>query len=118
MLRLFALVALSFVIALAARGWASQTQPPAEINPPIDLNDPANIAEGRKFFQVTCSHYCHGKDGVGGGLRAPSLRNRGLDSIYIFNRISNGRPPMPAFKTIYTPEQIWKLVAYVESLKD
>lgn len=25
---------------------------------------------------------------------------------------------MPAFKTIHTPEQIWKLVAYVQSLKD
>ncbi len=85
--------------------------------PPVDLNDAAVIQAGRDLFHVTCSHYCHGPGAKGGGARGPSLRHRDFDNAYLFQRISNGQPPMPAFKDVYTPEQIWKLIAYVQSLK-
>ena len=104
--------------ALAEPASAPAPEAPAAVTPLIDLKDPANIEAGREFFQVTCSHYCHGKDARGGGMRGPSLRNRNFDNAYLFGRISNGFPPMPAFKDIYTPDQIWKLIAYIQSLKD
>ena len=88
------------------------------LKPPIDLADPANIEAGRKMFNVTCTHYCHGKDARGSGLRGPSLRNGGFDNWYLYGRISGGRPPMPAFAGIYTSEQIWKIIAYIQSLRD
>jgi mono/diheme cytochrome c family protein len=88
------------------------------LKPPIDLADPANIEAGRQMFNVTCTHYCHGKDARGSGLRGPSLRNGGFDNWYLYGRISGGRPPMPAFAGIYTSEQIWKIIAYIQSLRD
>jgi mono/diheme cytochrome c family protein len=91
---------------------------PAAVTPPIDLNDVKAIEAGKEHFQVTCTHYCHGAGGRGGGIRGPSLRNRHFDNAYLFARISNGFPPMPAFKEIYTPEQIWNIIAYIQSLKD
>jgi mono/diheme cytochrome c family protein len=91
---------------------------PTALVPPIDLNDPANIEAGREMFNVTCTHYCHGRDARGGGMRGPSLRNGNFDNAYLFGRITGGKPPMPAFGSTYTTEQIWKIIAYVKSLKD
>jgi len=115
--RSVALVAALLALALTTWVWAGQT-PTATLQPPIDLADPANIEAGRQMFNVTCTHYCHGKDARGSGLRGPSLRNGGFDSWYLYGRISGGRPPMPAFAGIYTPEQIWKIIAYIQSLRD
>src|SRR5207302_9107506 len=107
------------LLALVLTTWvrASQT-PTTTLQPPIDLSDPINIEAGRQMFNVTCTHYCHGKDAQGGGMRGPSLRNQGFDNAYLYGRISGGKPPMPAFASIYTPEQIWKLIAYIQSLRD
>ena len=91
---------------------------PTALIPPIDLNDPINIEAGREMFNVTCTHYCHGREARGGGMRGPSLRNGNFDNAYLFGRITEGKPPMPAFGSTYTPEQIWKIIAYVKSLKD
>lgn len=83
----------------------------------VDLADPAVIDAGRQLFHGTCTHYCHGREARGGGILGPSLHHRDFDNAYLFSRISNGRAPMPAFKDLYSPEQIWKLIAYIQSLK-
>jgi mono/diheme cytochrome c family protein len=82
--------------------------------PPIDLSDPAIIKEGAELYGQTC-RYCHGKDGQGG--RGPTLRGRGFDFRHVFDRITNGYPPMPAFNRVYSPDQVWKIVAFVQSMK-
>ena len=82
--------------------------------PPLDLNDPAIVKQGEELYGQTC-RYCHGKEGQGG--RGPTLRGRGFDYRYVFDRITNGYPPMPAFNRLYTPEQVWKIVAFVQSMK-
>jgi mono/diheme cytochrome c family protein len=82
--------------------------------PPIDRNDPAIVEEGKQLYGQTC-RYCHGKEGQGG--RGPALRGRELDFRHVFLRITNGYPPMPAFSNVYTPDQVWKIVAFVESMK-
>lgn len=82
--------------------------------PPLDLNDPAIVKEGAELYGQTC-RYCHGKEGQGG--RGPTLRGRGFDHRYVFDRITNGYPPMPAFNRLYTPEQVWKIVAFVQAMK-
>ncbi len=117
-------ISVLFLVLAGTAGVLAQpaTTPPAPASaappPPIDLSDPKAIEAGKEHFQVTCSHYCHGAGGRGGGIRGPSLRSRNFDNAYLFARISNGFPPMPAFKDIYTPEQIWTIIAYIQSLKD
>ena len=66
------------------------------------------------MYGQTC-RYCHGKEGQGG--RGPTLRGRDFDDRYVFDRITNGYPPMPAFNRLYTPGQVWKIVAFVQSMK-
>jgi putative heme-binding domain-containing protein len=80
------------------------------------LTDPQFIAEGAKLFATSCGNaYCHGTGGNGGG--APRLRGKGFEAAYAFKAISNGLPgtSMPGFKTEFSEEQIWKLVAFILS---
>jgi mono/diheme cytochrome c family protein len=86
----------------------------AASKPPFPLDDPGAIAEGAKRFSASCTGYCHGREGR--VSRAPKLRGKTYDPSYLYGRIANGFPPMPAFQTILPPEEIWKLVAYVMSL--
>jgi mono/diheme cytochrome c family protein len=86
--------------------------------PPIDLKDPAAIEAGKTIFRHSCTTYCHGREGQGGGLRGPTLRNGNFENPYLFQVISSGRASMPAFSGTYTPEQIWQVIAYIQSLRD
>ena len=100
--------------ALFAQG---MRQPPAiSRTPPFDLKDEAAVDSGRRLFQQYCTGYCHGREGR--VSRAPKLRGRQFDSVYLYGRIANGFPPMPAFQTLLPAEDIWKLVAYIVSLED
>jgi cytochrome c oxidase cbb3-type subunit 3 len=82
--------------------------------------DRGAIAEGRTAFnRFNCSG-CHG-DHAGGGM-GPSLRD--VDWIYgssdaqVYSSIAQGRAHgMPAWGTRLNDDQIWKLVAYVHSLR-
>jgi mono/diheme cytochrome c family protein len=98
--------------------------PGAAENPPRRENpyhgSPAAMAEGRTLFvRMNCSG-CHG--GRAGGGMGPSLRD--VDWLYgstdaqIFDSIAEGRSQgMPAWGTQLPEDQIWKLVAYVKSLR-
>jgi mono/diheme cytochrome c family protein len=81
---------------------------------PFDLNDPRAVEEGSHLFRANCTHYCHNPEGR--AARAPALRGRDLAPDFVYQRIAKGLAPMPAFETRLSFEQIWKLVAYVESL--
>jgi len=78
------------------------------------------LGEGRQLFvRFNCSG-CHG--GRGGGGMAPSLRD--IDWLYgshddqVFSSIAEGRAHgMPTWQPQLTPDQIWKLVTYIKSLR-
>jgi len=115
------MMALAF--AGAVQALAQQSEPPAatgpsSVTPPFDLADPAVIEAGRQIFRVSCTTYCHGREGRGGGHRGPGLRNGTFDNAYLFEVIAKGRATMPAYAGLYPPEQIWKSIAYIQSLKD
>ena len=92
--------------------------PPRRPNP-YAHNVPA-MAEGRELFvRMNCSG-CHG--GRAGGGMGPSLRD--VDWLYgdtdaqIFDSIAEGRAHgMPSWGSYLPEDQIWKLVAYVKSLR-
>ena len=92
--------------------------PPREKNP--YAGNIAAMTEGRQLFvRMNCSG-CHG--GRAGGGMGPSLRD--VDWLYgstdaqIFSTVAQGRAHgMPAWGTQMTDDQIWKLVAYIQSLR-
>jgi mono/diheme cytochrome c family protein len=98
--------------------WAQGMRPPspAATKPPFPLDDPSAVAEGAKQFSATCTGYCHGREGR--VSRAPKLRGKPYEPGYLYARIAQGWPPMPAYQTVLAPEEIWKLVAYIMSLSN
>jgi len=82
--------------------------------------DPVALTEGRKLFVWYNCAGCHG--GHAGGGMGPSLRDvdwiYGNSDAHIFDSIAHGRAHgMPAWGTKLPEEQIWKLAAYVKSLR-
>ena len=83
--------------------------------PPFDLADLSIVEAGSRLFRANCTHYCHNPEGR--AARAPALRGRSeLSPEFIYQCIVRGAPPMPAYGTTFSAEQIWTLVAYIESL--
>jgi len=82
--------------------------------------DASAMTEGRVLFNRFNCAGCHG-DHAGGGM-GPSLRD--VDWLYgnseaqVFSSIAEGRAHgMPAWGTRLNEQQIWKLVAYIKSLR-
>ena len=117
-------VALAGLAAADAQDNASQPSVSVQYRQPPATNayagQPAAIAEGQRLFtQYNCIG-CHAP-GAGGAM-GPSLRDG--ERIYgsapgtVFQTILLGRPHgMPSFENVLTPDQIWKLVAYLQSLE-
>jgi cytochrome c oxidase cbb3-type subunit 3 len=99
-----------------AVGAASQ---PHGVGNPYTQNRTAS-AEGRQLFIRFNCVGCHG--GRAGGGMGPSLRD--VDWLYgdseaqLFSSIAEGRAHgMPSWQPRMTPDQIWKLVTYIKSLR-
>src|SRR5262245_41034471 len=107
---------LAVVLTPAGDVWAEGgTSNTGSLQPPFDLEDASKIDAGSHPFRANCTHYCHNPEGK--AARAPALRGRDdLSPDFIYQRIVRGAAPMPAFGTVLSPEQIWTLVAYIESL--
>ena len=80
---------------------------------------------GKVLYQKTCS-VCHGTSGKGDGIAAVGLMvkpaNHTSQNVQqqkdgvLFYKISNGRVPMPPFKSKLTEKQRWALVNYIRTL--
>jgi len=82
--------------------------------------DSKAIETGRKIFEIKCSQ-CHGPDG-GGGPEAPDLTDK--VTIYsskekdVFKTIYFGTEKgMPTWKDELGSENIWKVMAFLGTLK-
>jgi mono/diheme cytochrome c family protein len=91
---------------------------------------PASLAEGRRLYRANCAR-CHGPQGKGNGSDADPKHKHHMDLTraagaegnpdgVVFHKVMNGRtnPKMPAFKEKLTAEQVWTLVAFVQSLRE
>ena len=105
--------------------------------PPVTME---SIARGQQQFATICAA-CHGSDGLGNGVPPGTLTDiwgnpltpanftlpagtpggvkLGHDGRHIFKTITTGigGTPMPAFADAFTPQQIWDIVHYVQSLR-
>jgi cytochrome c oxidase cbb3-type subunit 3 len=90
----------------------------SQIQNPFEGNASA-VQEGKTLFGSMNCVYCHGAQAS--GLMGPSLQDGGWryggTPAEIFNSIHDGRPKgMPAFGERLPPAEIWKIVAYIETL--
>lgn len=82
--------------------------------------DARTLQQGRRLFTAFNCSGCHG--GRAGGGMAPSLRDElwlyGNSDEQIFDSIASGRANgMPAWGASLPESEIWKLVAYIQSLR-
>ena len=87
------------------------------------------LATGKSVFKDKCTK-CHGSAGLGDGpdadpehredmdLTNPKRADRNSDGV-VFYKVWNGRrkPKMPAFKEELNEQQVWSVVAYVQTLR-
>ncbi len=111
----------------ASGGWTIPATANEEKNP-LTVN-PAVLANGKKLFTDKCQR-CHGAEGKGDGpegeaehkqdmnLTVASRAARNSDGV-VFYKIWNGRavPKMPKFSEELSKEQVWAIVAYVQTLR-
>lgn len=108
-------------------GWIVPATAAAEKSP-LTVTD-ATVAAGRKLFSSKCER-CHGPAGKGDGEDANPKFKHDMDLTkaddaaenpdgVVFYKIWNGHssPKMPAFSEQISQEQVWTLVAYVQTLR-
>jgi mono/diheme cytochrome c family protein len=122
---LLALIVLSIVLGVTHRGqWNIPEEAKLRQNP-IRPSAQA-LAAARAVYSDHCER-CHGKTGKGDGADATKFstspgdltdasRMRAQSDGELFYKISEGRRPMPEFKTKLTEEQRWRLVLLMRSL--
>lgn len=93
-------------------------QPPPAIQSPYQYNA-YGIAEGKRLYNAYNCSGCHAM--AGGGSIGPALIDDkwiyGSAPDQLFSTIKQGRPDgMPSFGGHIPDQQIWQLVAYVESM--
>ena len=113
--------------AAPSGGW--QLPPDADSKQSPLTADAKVLAAGKAVFKDKCTR-CHGPSGIGDGPDAdPDHRedmdltngkraDRNADGV-VFYKVMNGRrrPKMPAFKEELTEQQVWSVVAYVQTLR-
>ena len=88
-------------------------------------SDPAALKSARSIYKDKCAN-CHGESGKGDGADAsrydPAPTNftdaAKIDTASdgeLFYKISEGKKPMPVFKTKLTEQQRWELVLLIRS---
>jgi len=79
----------------------------------------ADTAAGETTFKAKCAG-CHGADGKGkAAMKTTDMAAADVQKMSdadLSKIISEGKPPMPAYKTL-TPDQVKDLVGYIRSLK-
>jgi mono/diheme cytochrome c family protein len=124
---LLALIALSIVLGVTHRGqWNIPEEAKLRKNPLQP--SPQALDAARVLYSDHCER-CHGKTGKGDGADATKFSTSPRDLTdytrmsaqsdgELFYKISEGRKPMPEFKTKFTEEQRWQLVLLMRSLAD
>ena len=94
---------------------------------PIEINREA-LDRGEERFNIYCS-VCHGRAGDGKGMVAlrgfrtaqmPSFHTEDLRKAppgYFFNVMTEGLGTMPSYASAITPEDRWKVIAYIRALQ-
>ena len=95
-----------------------------ELKNPL-AGDKTVLAEGKSLYTTNCAP-CHGDKGRGDGPAAQALNPKPADHTSsvvqsetdgaLFWKLSEGRNPMPGYKTILSERQRWELINYIRTL--
>ena len=122
---LLTLIVLSIVLGITRRGqWNIPEEAKLRQNP-VHAS-PQALDAARILYDDHCER-CHGKSGRGDGADATKFSTSPRDltdktrmseqsDAALFYKISEGRKPMPEFKTKLTEEQRWQLVLLMRSM--
>lgn len=103
-------------------GWTAPAQAKAMKNPL--KADAASLKKGQDLYKANCAT-CHGNTGEGDGPMAKKLKTKpasiktaikGQTDGELFWKISEGKPPMPPFKSSLKEADRWAIVNYIRSL--
>ena len=113
---------LTLLLLCAGEAYAQAHQPPkAEVDDYAWQHadnphgaDPEAVAQGRRLYRSTC-YICH----LDAGGRGPDLRKSKLQGREFLRVVINGKKgtQMPAWKGKLTEDEMWKILAYVDSLR-
>ena len=117
---------LSIAAVPMQNGWVLGEDAATKKNP-LSI-DATTLATGKALYKSKCER-CHGPGGLGDGpdgdpeltemnLTNPKRADRNADGV-VYYKVLNGRkkPKMPAFKDELNEEQIWAVVAHVQTLR-
>jgi mono/diheme cytochrome c family protein len=133
------LMVLSAMILAACGGSGGNTTAVVRKDPPADYagktnpfaGDQAAIDAGKTIFTDTCET-CHGTAGLGDGPAGASLdphpanlqtASKDASEAYLFWVVNEGgaaagrSASMASYKGVLTEDEIWKVLAYVKTLK-
>jgi mono/diheme cytochrome c family protein len=106
-------------------GQASGAVTPGEDGFPFKITKEI-LDRGESRFNITCLP-CHGKLGDGKGMialrgfRQPPTyhqdRLRNAPTSHFYDVMTNGFGAMPAYSEVVTPEDRWKIIAYIRALQ-
>jgi mono/diheme cytochrome c family protein len=122
---LLALIALSIVLGVTHRGQWNIPEEAKRRENPLQPS-PQALDAARVLYSDHCER-CHGKSGRGDGADATKFSTSPRDLTdntrmseqsdgELFYKISEGRRPMPEFKSKLTEEQRWQLVLLMRSM--
>lgn len=110
----------------AGEGASAQSGTPGSVNEFPFAIEEKDLDRGQERFEIYCA-MCHGATGYGDGMivrrgfrRPPSFhddRLRGETVGHFFDVITNGWGAMPDYAAQVSPEDRWKIIAYIRALQ-
>jgi mono/diheme cytochrome c family protein len=123
LLLVFALTLVSFTV-IRQTPWKIDAKYKAMKNPV--KADAASIADGKELYTKNCAS-CHGKTGLGDGVKARTLETfpgdfskatyQGQTDGELFGKTKVGREDMPAFNGKIPDADVWSIVNYTRTFK-
>ena len=123
------IISFGFNVPVASGQKAKKWEAPASVS---ELKNPfkgdaGSFAEGKKLYVAMCV-VCHGETGKGNGAASVTLSPHPANFLSIeienesdgaiFWKLTEGNPPMAAYKTLLTDDQRWKLVTFIRTLEE
>jgi hypothetical protein len=116
------LVILLISFQLSAQEWVVPPENAAKLSP-FAFSDSTRKA-GVEIYNTNCKS-CHGDPGKNNVINLvpppPDIASTKMQSDTdgaLYYKLVNGRPPMPAFKNILTPNNIWYVISYIRSFNE
>lgn len=117
-------ISISTLVFSQASMWNAPASSDKLVNPFV--GNAASVTEGKKIYESMCV-ICHGDKGKGNGAAGVALAPRPANFLAItvrhesdgaiFWKLTEGNPPMAAYKTLLSETQRWQLVNYIRQLE-